>query len=96
MFKIVQVQSLGDFRLRLRFADGIMGDVDLAPLAGQGVFSLWMVPGEFAKVTIGTGGELRWNDQVDLCADALYLQITERRAEDVFPNLTKVSADARD
>jgi hypothetical protein len=50
--------------------------------------------GPFARVVIGSAGEIRWSDEVDLCADALYLEITGKQPAEVFPNLGKVSAHA--
>jgi hypothetical protein len=44
-------------------------------------------------VSIGSGGEIRWNDTVEVCSDALYLEITRKSPEDVFPDL-KAKMDA--
>ena len=52
--------------------------VDLSRLVGKGVFQLWNDPEAFGRVSLGTGGELVWSDEVDLCADALYLEVTGR------------------
>ena len=87
MYKITNAEVLEDYRLSLTFSDGIRGTVDLSALAGSGVFALWNDYGEFQKVKIGDAGELIWSDQVDLCPDSLYLQVTGKRPEDVFPSL---------
>ena len=92
MLKLIEIQPLSDYRLHLRYADGVVGDVDLASLVGKGVFRLWNDPEAFQNVSIGSGGELRWSDEVDLCADALYLQITGKTPEEVFPSIGKVIA----
>ena len=94
MLKVVEAQPLSGYRLRLRYADGVLGEVDLSHLVGRCVFRLWEDPNAFQNVSIGSGGELRWSDEVDLCADALYLEITGKTAPDVFPNLRKATADA--
>ena len=39
------------------------------------------------KVKIGETGELIWSEQVDLCPDALYLRLTGKKPEDIFPSL---------
>jgi len=90
----VEVQPLPGYRLRLRYADGVAGEVDLSRFVGKGVFRLWSDPEAFQQVSVGSGGELRWSDDVDLCADALYLEITGKRPEDVFPSLGKVTSHA--
>ncbi len=94
MLKLIEVQPLAGYRLRLRYADGVAGEVDLSPLVGKGVFSLWDDPDAFQHVTIGSGSEVRWSDEVDLCADALYMEITGKTPEEVFPSLSKTPSHA--
>jgi hypothetical protein len=38
-------------------------------------------------VSIGESGEIAWNEEVDLCPDALYMKITGKTPEELFPNL---------
>ena len=87
MQNVVFVKPLLDFKLRLTYDDGVEGVADLSHLAGRGVFSLWNKPGEFEKVYIGESGQIAWSDEIDLCPDALYLRITGKKPEDIFPNL---------
>ena len=87
MKHIAKVEVLKDYRLRLEFADGVTGIADVSSLVGKGVFALWKDYVEFRKVQIGSSGELVWGDQVDLCSDALYLKITGRQPEELFPSL---------
>ena len=94
MLKLIQAEPLSGYKLRLRYADGVTGDVDLSHLVGKGVFQLWNDADAFARVSIGTAGELRWSEEVDLCADALYLEITGKEPEEVFPSLRKVPVHA--
>ncbi|HQO36101.1 MAG TPA: DUF2442 domain-containing protein [bacterium] len=94
MLKIIQVEPLPDYRLRLRYADGVDGIVDLSHLVGKGVFNLWNDQGAFEQVSVGTGSEVRWSDDVDLCADALYMEITGKKPEEVFPSLGKTPVHA--
>ncbi len=96
MLKVIEVQPLPGYRLHLRYEDGVMGNVDLSHLVGRGVFRLWSDPRAFQSVSIGSGGELRWSDEVDLCADAIYLEITGKTPAEVFPDLTRVTTDTRD
>jgi hypothetical protein len=94
MLKLIYVEPLTGYRLRLRYADGVTGDVDLSHLVGKGVFQLWNDPEAFGRVSIGSAGEVRWSDEVDLCADALYLEVTGKRPDEVFPRLRKASVHA--
>jgi hypothetical protein len=94
MLKLVEIQSLPGYRLHLRYADGVAGDVDLSSFVGKGVFCLWNDPKAFQNVSIGSAGEVRWSDEVDMCADALYMRITGKTPEEVFPGIGKVPAHA--
>lgn len=87
MLKPIQVWALPQYRLYLKYADGIEGEVDLSHMAGKGVFALWNEAGRFEDVSIGPSGEIRWGEQIDLCPDALYLMITGQPPEAVFPNI---------
>jgi Protein of unknown function (DUF2442) len=87
MKKIVSVEPLADHRLKLRFDDGVEGTVNLSNEVGKGIFAAWRDPQHFSSVKIGRGGRsLEWPDEIDLCADALYLEITGMKVEDLFPN----------
>ena len=54
---------------------------------GVGVFKAWERPGFFQEVHLGSQKEISWNDEIDLCPDSLYLRLTKKTPEDVFPNL---------
>ena len=94
MRKIQKVKALQGYRLELEFDDGLAGVVDLADLVGQGVFAAWDDARVFEQVRIGSAGELVWGDQVDLCPDALYLKVTGKKPEDLFPSLRRESSHA--
>jgi len=87
MYKIINVSVLQDYQLKLEFADGKRGIVDLSHLVGKGVFSLWNDCSQFENVKIGLSGELVWSELIDLCPDSLYLQITNQKPDDLFPAL---------
>lgn len=92
--KLVDVNILAGYRLQLKFADGVRGTVDLARLAGKGVFELWNDRSEFEKATIGPAGQLSWGEDVDLCPDSLYLLATGKQPEEVFPLLREEAVHA--
>ena len=59
------------------------------------MFAPWKDAKVFTAVKIGRGGRaLVWPDEIDLCADALYLEITGQRPEDLFPGLKREAAHA--
>ena len=93
MPRLVQVRPRKRYRLWLKYDDGTEGVVDLSEFVGRGVFAIWHDEGRFRQVRIGDGGELVWGEGVDLCADALYLKISGKRADEVFSNLRMLRAD---
>lgn len=94
MRRVVAVKVVGAYSLELVFDDGTAGTVDLSRLAGKGIFAPWDDPAFFAQVRIGESGELFWGETIDLCPDALYLKVTGRTPEDVFPGLRSEPARA--
>jgi len=94
MKKIIRVRVLECYRLEVAFDDGVIGIVDLAELAGKGVFLYWNEPGAFSEVRIGSSGELAWGDTVDLCPDSLYLRVTGKKPEEIYPALLNEPAHA--
>jgi hypothetical protein len=75
---IVAANALGDYRLHVRFEDGVEGVVDLAPhLSFRGVFEPMRDPAWFAKVRVDRElGTVVWPNGADLDPDVLYGRIT--------------------
>lgn len=89
LIRPIFVRPLENYRLYLEFDDGTKGDVDLSELVGEGLFAAWTDYGFFQKVEIGEHREIKWNDEIELCADSLYLKLTGKAPEDVFPKLRR-------
>lgn len=87
LVKPVEVKTLNDYKIWLKYADGVAGEVDLSHLAGKGVFAVWKNYSEFKKVHIGQHGAISWSDEIELCPDSLYLKLANKNPEDLFPNL---------
>lgn len=76
-WRVAEVNALPDFRLRVRFNDGLTGIVDLrnaihSPRAG--VFASLAEPAEFARVRVETGA-VTWENGLDLAPDAMHAEI---------------------
>jgi hypothetical protein len=87
MKRITKVVPMADYRLGLTYSDGVQGVVDLSDIPRRGVFAVWNTPSVFGSVTIGSAGELLWGDSIDLCPDSLYLRLTHKAADELFPAL---------
>ena len=86
MKELVSVEALPDYRLKLRFNDGVEGVVDLSAEVGRGVFAAWKDMDHFKRVRIGEFGQPVWDGDIDLCPDALYMEVTGMTVEQLFPN----------
>lgn len=91
---LLEVTPKDNFRLYLRYDDGSSGEVDLSRYAGRGVFSAWLEPGVFEQVRLAEAGHPEWPKGIDLCPDALYMQLTDKKPEEVFASLRHLSAHA--
>lgn len=83
----VEVRALESYGIRVRYEDGVEGEVDLSDLAGRGVFAAFEDREFFEMVHLGEFGQVRWNEDVELDPYALYLRLTGKSAEELFPNL---------
>ena len=94
MIRPTEVEARDGYRIWLRYSDGTSGEVDLSHLAGRGVFSAWSDRAFFERVRLSESGAIAWSDDMDLCPDALYLQLTGTSIEDVMPGARALSVDA--
>lgn len=94
MFKPVQVKALPAYKIWVKYSDGVEGEVDISHLVGKGIFLQWNDYEFFQKVHIGGNGEIAWNDTIDICPDSIYMKITGKSPEELFPNLRKEEINA--
>jgi hypothetical protein len=76
-WRVVEAQALSNFRVRVRFLDGLEGMVDLSRLihsSTAGVFAQLADPARFAQAVVQHGA-LTWPGEIDLAPDAMYAQI---------------------
>jgi hypothetical protein len=78
----------------LKFDDGTADEVDLSHLAGKGVFIFWNDDENFRNVSIEKGRSFSWSHEIDLDADTLYLKLTGKKPEELFPALKEESTYA--
>ena len=96
MLRAVDVKAVRRYKVWVKFSDKVEGVVDLSHLAGKGVFKRWIKEGEFEKVRIDSeSGAVCWDNDIDLCPDTLYIKITRKKVEEIFPNLHPRTANAR-
>jgi len=80
-WRVTEVEALPGFRLRVEFADGLTGLVNMSGLIHStkaGVFAALADPGLFAQVRLDYGA-VAWPGELDLAPDAMYAAIQEHR-----------------
>jgi len=76
-WSVTAVEALSGFRLRVSFADGLAGVVDMSDLVHSpeaGVFAALRDPSLFAQVALDYGA-VSWPDKLDLAPDAMHAAI---------------------
>jgi len=91
---LIEVSPREGYGLFVRYDDGTSGVVDLSSFAGKGVFKAWLEPGVFEQVRLAETGHPEWPGEIDLCPDSLYLRLTGKKPEEIFPALNRPSAHA--
>ena len=92
--KILEARPQDDFKIWLKFTDQSAGSVNLSHLAGKGVFASWNNYKNFTGVVIENGRRLVWPDEIDIDSDSLYLKLTGKTIEELFPALKEEYAHA--
>lgn len=72
MCRVVSVKALSGYRLRVAFADGVQGEVNLSGRLFGPVFEPLRDPGLFQQAGIDEFGVVCWPNGADLAPDALH------------------------
>ncbi len=86
LIRPVAVEARGKYRIWLKYSDGAEGEVDLSDCAGKGVFKAWDEPGVFESVHLDEYNAVQWTDDLDMCPVALYMDLTGKTWEEVYPD----------
>ena len=81
----IEVKPRDGYKIWLRYEDGVEGEVDLSDVAGKGVFEAWDDRAFFESVKLDEYGDIAWDDEIGLCQDALYMEITGKTVDEVLP-----------
>ena len=84
-----QVKPLPGYKIWIEYEDGESGEIDLSHLAGKGVFKAWDEPGHFEKVHISPHRTIAWDENIDMCADFAYMELTGKTLEEIMPGMTQ-------
>lgn len=81
MRRPAKVEAISVFRLRLKYPDGVEGVIDLSREVGHGVFAPLADEAFFRTVHIGQFGQIAWSEEIEICPDAAYREITGKSAK---------------
>ncbi|CCU83434.1 conserved hypothetical protein [Mesotoga infera] len=85
MIRIAQAVATEELELELTFENGVSGTVDFSELATSPLFSPLANDEFFESVTIVRDGRaLAWGEELEICADSLFLRITGKKPEEIF------------
>ena len=76
MIKIVKAEHLGQYRIRLTFADGMQGEFDMGPLLSrETALTLPLKSPETFKAFYLELGALCWKNGLELSPSAIYQEL---------------------
>jgi len=88
--KVIKAKPLDGFKLFLQFENNESGIADLSELAGRGVLAAWNDRSFFEDLRVTSEGAVEWANEIDICGDSLYLRVTKKTPEELFPRLSPV------
>jgi len=75
---VTHVEVIGDYRLRLTFEDGLVGEVSFEGREWRGVFEPFRDPAVFAEVYVDRQfGTIAWPNGLDMAPEPLYQEARE-------------------
>jgi hypothetical protein len=75
MYEIIEVEALSSYRVRVKFKDGVEGEVDLSDRLFGPMFEPLKDPDFFASVYIDEFGVICWPNKADIAPDTIYKQL---------------------
>jgi hypothetical protein len=80
LHRIVEVEVVGEHRLRLAFDDGVAGELDASNWDWSGVFEPLRDPAYFARVDLDPElGSISWPNGADIAPETLHLWLVRGR-----------------
>jgi hypothetical protein len=76
MPRVIRVNALNGYRLRVEFDDGVAGEIDLTDRLFGPVFEPLRDENEFRKVFADEFGAIAWPCGAGLAPDAIYRRLT--------------------
>lgn len=92
---VLRVEPRDGLTIWLEYSDGERGELDLSRHADGPAFAGWKDRAYFESVRISEESfSIDWGDDLQMCPDALYLELTGKDVDDVLPALGAALVDA--
>ena len=91
---LLKVEPREGYRIWVEYDDGASGEVDLSDVAGMGVFKAWEDRAFFEGVYVTDFDAIGWSDELDICPDRVYFDLTGKTPEEMMPGLRGQSRTA--
>ena len=90
--KVISVNALHDYKLRVAFDDGVSGIIDLKDFIKNGIFLVLQNEDSFKKV-FTKGYSVAWNDELEIDSLAIYAEILKKNPEDILAENLKYATN---
>ncbi len=85
--KIISVEAIEKYKLKIKFADQTSGIYDVSDLAGKGVFKIWDTNDNFLKAVVNAdSGAISWPGEIEIDTINAYCSIKGISPEAYFQN----------
>ena len=81
----VEVEARDGWRVWVAFADGVSGEVDLSDMAEEPICAAWRDPAFWKSVQITDYRAVAWSDDIELCPDSVYAELTGMMLREMYP-----------
>ncbi len=87
--RISEIKPLPNYKLYIKYNNGVEGNLDLSGKVGIGVFSKFKDNEFFNNVWLSDNGAPTWNDEIDIDPINPYLLITGKTFEEFLSDEKK-------
>jgi hypothetical protein len=91
---VVQAEHRGEFRLHLKFTDGVQGTIDFEPWLDGPVFEALKEPAYFRRFFV-EGGTVAWPNGADVAPETLHDAVLATRANTALQPTAPTKAKRR-
>ena len=81
----ILVEARDNWRIWVEYSDGVSGEIDLSDMAAEPTFAEWQDPSFWRSVRIADYRGIIWSDDIELCPDSIYMELTGKSMDEIYP-----------